>query len=350
MAWAAHGVILRLRSPLHVGHSKVSNLQRTRPYVTGKTLWGALTARLTRDGFVPPNGFTPGKNPYVEVGYYVSQHLAFTYFFPAVKLIAGTQPDLTDRWLCVDNYLLSFTPLDDLGTYLFLDSYASTALDYERFGAEEGSLHEVEFISPRTRPLADTPLADHIADLYGMPDPDASELGAQVYLVGYLAEYGTSGLNWQEALGKLQLGGERGYGWGRVELVSHIPVQRNLFNSLRICDDGTSICLRAEKKALAPAHVLAALYRESGRTHPPVTGLQGVIEPWVGRETHADGAFGREPSGARICWVPGTAVPAGTVARIGPYGIWEGLITEGRIRVCGLTRVDKGQRGGDELA
>ena len=49
MTWRAFEVVLRLRSPMHIGCGKVGNLQRTRPYVTGRVLWGALTMRLTRD-------------------------------------------------------------------------------------------------------------------------------------------------------------------------------------------------------------------------------------------------------------------------------------------------------------
>ena len=45
MAWRAYKIVLRLRSPLHIGRGKVGNLQRTRPYVAGRNLWGALTAR-----------------------------------------------------------------------------------------------------------------------------------------------------------------------------------------------------------------------------------------------------------------------------------------------------------------
>jgi hypothetical protein len=42
-------LVLRLRSPLHIGWNKTGNVQRTRSYVTGRNLWGALTMRLTRD-------------------------------------------------------------------------------------------------------------------------------------------------------------------------------------------------------------------------------------------------------------------------------------------------------------
>ena len=49
MVWTIYRVTLKLTSPLHVGWKKIGNLMITRPYVTGRTLWGALTARLVRD-------------------------------------------------------------------------------------------------------------------------------------------------------------------------------------------------------------------------------------------------------------------------------------------------------------
>ncbi|WP_041331191.1 MULTISPECIES: hypothetical protein [Roseiflexus] len=44
MSWQAYEVIFRLRAPLHVGWRRVSNLQMTRHYLTGRNVWGALLA------------------------------------------------------------------------------------------------------------------------------------------------------------------------------------------------------------------------------------------------------------------------------------------------------------------
>ena len=63
--------------------------------------------------------------------------------------------------------------------------------------AEESSLHETEFIAPQTRD------------------------GDPVYLLGYVFVQEGCKLLGENALDKLQFGGERGYGWGRVKLVGH---------------------------------------------------------------------------------------------------------------------------------
>src|SRR5437588_6306984 len=74
MAWTAYQVSFRLLSPLHIGWRKLGNLQQTRPYVTGRTLLGALTARITRE---------QGSNEYTEIGKLVDKQLTFTYFYPS---------------------------------------------------------------------------------------------------------------------------------------------------------------------------------------------------------------------------------------------------------------------------
>lgn len=117
MSWKSYRVIFRLYSPLHIGWRKLGNLQQTRHYVTGKVLWGAFTARMTRD--------LPELGNYECVGARVNNELAFSYFYPAVG-------ERVNAW-----------PWDDPDEFAwhYLGSYASTSLDYSRNAAEEGSLH-----------------------------------------------------------------------------------------------------------------------------------------------------------------------------------------------------------------
>ncbi len=181
MTWTAYQVSFRLLSPLHIGWRKLGNLQQTRPYVTGRGLWGALTARLTRE---------LGGSNYQEIGKQIDEQLAFTYFYPS------TQPDYPPTQ-SDDAFLWPWSDRWDEFSWTFLGSYASTALENAR-NAEAGSLHETEFIAPYTR------------------NSTSDEESVPVYLVGYIFEQDTCNLSWQRALSKLQLGGERGYGWGRI--------------------------------------------------------------------------------------------------------------------------------------
>ncbi len=271
MTWKMYKVVLRLLAPLYIGHMKLGNVQRTRHYVTGKALWGALTARLTRD--------TSQGNDYVGMGKRVNDELAFTYFYPAIA-------DDVDKW-----------PWDDTDEFAwrYLNTYASTALNYSHNSAEAGGLHETEFIAPRTRPFAN----------------DESE---QVYLVGYVFERDDCALDWRTALSRLQLGGERTYGWGRVRLENH-PAESESFWS------GWSIELNHDRPRLRAQGDKAPLYAYTLTNG--FSKAQGSIEPLLGRETNEAGAHGKVLKDARICWVPGAQVAQDAWLQIGNYGIWQ---------------------------
>jgi len=275
-------VVLRLLSPLHVGAGQLGNVQRARPYVTGKTLWGALTARITRD----KHQHGTQASYYQEIGKLVQEQLAYSYFYPAV----GEQVDVWPWGETADEF-----------AWRYLNTYASTALDYPRQTAEEGGLHEVEYIAPTTRDEK------------------------QVNLIGYIFEHAGCKLPWQAALRRLQLGGERTYGWGRVdlspqtgtvgdrpELEAHGP----LFDQWKVELDHDRPLVRATgDNPRLLAHTLA--------TGPYALGdVRGALEPLVGRETSQAHQHGKAPINSGVCWLPGAPVPQGTRLVVQAHGIW----------------------------
>ena len=265
MPWQSYRVVWRLRSPLRVGWRSVGNLQQTRPYVPGKVVWGALTARLTRD---LGNG-ADGK-AYRTVGKRLQATMRFGYFWPTTAPPAPRYP-----W----NEPAQFT-------YDFLASMMSTALDYESISAEEGSLHEAEYLRPYT--------------------PE----GQRVYLTGFLwvdeEALAQSGFPWQTALKHVLLGGERRYGWGRVHLESLEALPHPDI------DDPDAF---SWKKDRLPAHVLA--------TEEAAAMLQGPVEPLMGWEMLPDGRKSF-PLEAQLAFQPGTKVKTKSANfRIGSYGVWE---------------------------
>lgn len=264
--WNSHRITFELLSPLHVGRRKIGNVIDTRPYVPGRAIWGALTARITRD--------EQGDN-YEAVGKAVHEELAWTYFFPS------TRSEDVSVWPW-GNSRREFE-------WLYLGSYASTALE-EGHTADEGTLHEIEYIAPRTR------------------------CGSQVYLVGYFFVRDGSALNWHGALAHMQLGGERAYGWGRTRLVGTSPAEGSCFGVCAINDvSGERPVLRLPRDHVLLAHAC----------DPDTQRYDGVIEPLVGRETDTKTAgFGAHPSAAVVCWAPGTKTLREQDFRIGPYGIW----------------------------
>lgn len=273
MSWTCYEVTLRLLTPLHIGWMKEGNLQRTRPYALGKNIWAALTMRLTRDD--PSLG-----RAYREVGSRVQQDLAFSYFYP------GTEADG-----CVPVW-----PWDDPErfSWLFLGAAAATSINPGRRAAEETSLHETEYISSCTRE------------------------GNPVHLVGCIFVRDGSDLRWREALSRLQVGGERSYGWGRLQPRGEPrPVQAPA------CLWGWQMHLSGRRPVLSGA---------SGSTlhaHALADGLQvtsGTLEPLVGRETTDAARHGAAVAAARLSWAPGSAVGAATEVELIENGIWRALI------------------------
>lgn len=283
MTWRAFEVILRLRSPLHIGCGKVGNLQRTHPYVTGRVLWGALTMRLTRDAFQGRGGVTDS-GQYREVGDQVHRDLAFTYLYPALK----SDADYQVVW-----------PWDNESTFRrrFLSSYQGTALSCPQQSAAEGMLHEVECISPHTL-----------------------DTGEAVFLKGYVFEKEGCDLNWQSALKRLQMGGERGYGWGDVELVNTLQFADELLfgGPAMFRYDGDVPVIRLPTDGRLLAHTLAA--------DLPVA---GDVEPLVGREWRSDNPrrcyVGQHVAFGDVCFTPGSVTIQALDFVVEKFGVWREL-------------------------
>lgn len=277
MTWKAYRVMFKLKSPMHIGCGKVGNVQRTRPYVTGRAFWGALTMRLTRDKYAKENKPATKSENYQIIGDKVNKLLGFSYFYPAIS----QSEQISYPWDKENQF-----------RHRFLSSYTSTALVYPQQAADEGLLHEVEFLSPRTL-----------------------DEGKQVYLIGYVFEKDDSTLKWRDACTRLQMGGERGYGWGMVELIGEPVETQALFGEqVTFNGDGDQPIIQSETLL---AHTLS-------------TGLSatGEIEPMVGREWRSHNLKNRF-AGQHIekfcdpCWVPGSTMKQSQKFVIQDFGIWK---------------------------
>jgi hypothetical protein len=283
MVWKAYQLIFRLRSPLHVGCGKIGNLQRTRSYVTGRVFWGALTMRLTRDA---ANGGGPAdeSRQYKRFADDVHRFLAYTYFYPALK--TGTTYRVVWPWQDESCF-----------RHRFLSSYSGTALCYPQQSAATGMLHEVEFLSPRTL-----------------------DTGEPVFLAGYVFEGQGCSLAWKEACKRMQLGGERGYGWGNLEHVeTSEQVNEDLFDGIARFDgreERPRIALTGSQPSRSLlAHTLAGDLPASGE-----------VEPLVGREWRSHNAryrfAGQHIEFNGVCFAPGSTVDQLLEFSIGDHGLW----------------------------
>lgn len=276
--WMAYRITLKLLSPMHIGWRKVGNLQQTRLYVPARTMWGALTARLTRE---------TGTQDYKEIGRQVSGGFRFSYFY----FTDQAETDLncinsTGGWpWSVGDHEKGNTGLFD---WRFLNSYASSPITKQQV-TEEGGLHETEHIMPFTRE------------------------GKQVYLTGWVFEHNALSQNisnWQEILSRIQLGSERSYGWGRVSLVADPEEKHEMFGAeLELKNDDPEVII--PENAFITSH--ASLSNEN---------FIGKAEMLAGRLTSDASRYGHDFAPLMPCWVPGTLVTKEKRFAIGPDGIW----------------------------
>ena len=270
--WHAFRVAFPLRSPLHVGWRTTGNLKQTRPYLIGRSFWGALTARVARDLL---------DGDYREADIQVRRNVVHTYFYPSVN------PDRVDLW--------PWGRDRDRFAWLHLDSFSSTALVDGR-AKLDGSLHETELIAPVARD------------------------GSPVWLVGYVwcTDAGLELVS-RKRLGRLQFGGERAYGWGRVSPPSMAPLSASdlLFGIWNWAEESGQIDVHPP--STEPVQVVAHVAMDkAGSTEAP----HGRVEALVGRLTTESKRlqFGGAMSTAEICLSPGTLSSASY--SIGGFGLW----------------------------
>lgn len=287
MTWTHYLLVFRLESPLHIGHRKVGNLMQTRRYVPGKVLWGALTAHLVRLAGQGDNG-----QAYQKVGEQLAEYFRFGYLWPTHQKgdSCPTKPHF---------------PWDEpedraYWDYLYLSSRARTALEAYSHTAAEGMLYDVEFIAPHTRE------------------------GNPVYLVGDLWVKENLPQNvdnvpvrdkWQQALRVLRLGGERGYGWGRVErcLLEPTTNKETAAGFSWREEQGNEVVVNIPEASPIPTHALAT-------GNEAVSNIQGMVEPLVGWEQQPDGIY--KISTPLIAYMPGSIITQRSKMRVNTYGIW----------------------------
>jgi len=294
MGFVHYRVVLKLISPLHIGRRKYRNLMEPREYVPGRTLWGALTARIVRDYFKGETG------KYERVGDLLNKNFRLGYLWPSLD---GEN---------------SYFPWEHKDfDYLFKSGYMGQSIDYTRGATEEGYLHEIEFIPPKTRD------------------------GRQVYLIGDLWVSNKNGfieskdplkvkiedktIDMAEVLSSLQLGGERSYGWGRVKCKHLRTHSGHALGSIKIESANSEVILEFSENSHLTAHALAAPWK--GENSIPENCFQGEIEPLTGYSWKKSDEKSSEKQGWHlslppICFIPGSLVKEKLKVKIGKFGIF----------------------------
>lgn len=288
MTWQLFRLTYELLSPLHIGYQKVGNMQRTRYYIPARNLWGAITEHLTRSGF-QAQGASQGD--YRKIGEWVKSHCRFSYFF-----VSEENSVLVPRYQ--DGGLYYGNLIQAQFERRYLDSLASTALDAATNSAAEGTLHEVEVISPYSQVVENVPRHTCLTGWVFLKDETISILGTEE--------------KWRTWMGDLQVGGERRYGFGHLRFLS-LKTDSTL-NGLAVDLDLPLPQVTIQEKDALPAHVLTKGIH-----------ARGAVEPLVGRETSSSHAFGYKLTRGMVCWAPGSVLTHMAQVHLEREGYWRSI-------------------------
>jgi hypothetical protein len=280
MSWQCFQLTFELFSPLHIGFHKVGSVQRTRHYIPARNLLASSAETFVRSGLL--------HHSYQDALRWVQEHLTFSYFF------------VDEGQELVPTYTNEGLKYGDLSRECFEHRYISarvtTAIEASTGSAEDGSLHEVEFISPHTLDARQNPTTTRMSGYMFVTDEAWETMGNETALKTRLTE--------------LQVGGERRYGFGRLRLAG--------------CKPSTGICgIPLTHGTPRPQVQLADNSRFLA--HVPSGGVRarGMIEPLVGRVTQADSrTYGRTLTRSGICWAPGSICEEAGVFEFAEEGVW----------------------------
>ncbi|MGQ9638448.1 MAG: RAMP superfamily CRISPR-associated protein [Thermodesulfobacteriota bacterium] len=298
MNWQLYMWTFRLKSPLHVGFHKIMHFFRTRPYIPGKLIWGVLTAKLT-----------PLLScDYQTVGEFLKKAMRFGYFYPYGDS-EFYLPVYTEEGLKFG--LLSQNEFDKR----ILSSMASAAIEAESLTAEEGMLHEVEFINPYTIDDAKPVL---FKGLIWIRKISENEITFSIKNDELLIIYNKTRVEFKnELVNRLQIGGERKYGFGLIELKEFIEISNIEFSGLpgSWCEKDGEVYISINKEDAIWSHVL---YSDN-------INIKGNIEPLVGRDWDTSKGAGRKLIPYGLCWVPGSILCEEKTFKIAEFGIWKSI-------------------------
>lgn len=297
MGWKAYKLVYYAKSPIHIGWHTLGYIKLTRYYITGKNIWGAMTANIVRTLY--------GHEDYQAVGELLKNNILVSYFYPAIDFQNPLLPKFQNDGLHYGKY-----PASDFER-LFIQSYGQTAILPENNTAEDQSLHESDFIS-------------HYIE------GEDTKKHQKVYFVGYIfihdkVHYKGQLLTWENiarAITEIFVGGDRKYGWGRLLLETgktEEVMDGKIFGNNQLEPKDEGLCIKIAKDNHIPAHL--ELKTEGGFK------IRGNREPLVGLDwgTHETSpgkiGAGQKISAAKICWMPGSVMVEEKPLKISEFGM-----------------------------
>ncbi|MHA1723080.1 MAG: RAMP superfamily CRISPR-associated protein [Candidatus Baldrarchaeia archaeon] len=318
--WFCYKAYLEAKAPIHVGYgAKLGIVDRTRYYIPAKNIWGALTSLIAKSIM---ESYSP--KTYQIVGEFLNENIKLSYFFPIeywkdygkIHVEQVFAPCYTDEGLkfgvCKNKKKISPEEFERI----FISSFVSTALNKTSKSAEEGALHEIEFIKDKIKYDTETKPTFFMGyffakDKFLKINVEGKEV--EITLENSIEVDGVK-------LNELWIGGERNYGFGKVKIFSLEKTDQkevNLFNSgMKTDTTGENILVKSEdKNKIALSHV--------NIENLGIKVVKGDLEPLIGREWTEEGSGQKISQTAKICITPGSQFTCEDEMVIQNFGIWE---------------------------
>lgn len=303
--WKCYELKYETKSPLHIGYgSQLGIVNRTRYYIPGKTMWGAVTAVLSRRIMQSYD-----KEIYKKLGEFVTKHLIFSYFYPA-KGADIFYPNYTGEGLKFGDKEKGMMSKEEFERK-FITSYVSTAIERGKGAAEEASLHEIELISP----------VQIVGYLFTDLEKDQGYAGTNVHVIEVGADkiwikIEDKGIEIFDAINDIQVGGERIYGFGKLKLIDNEIKQKDKFF------DKYELVLSTKKAGVTTEGEIIALSPVLIEDIKRLNSIKGDMEPLVVREWGSKGA-GRDVNYHGVALVPGTRFKTDCQIAIDEFCLWK---------------------------
>ena len=305
MVWICFKLIYDVQSPIHIGdNTQLGISNRTRYYILGKTMWGAVTAILSRWYMVKYDPII-----YKKIGNFVKKNLIFSYFFPLDKNKHILYPNYTDEGIVYGKNDNDSKISEGEFEAKFITSYVSTSVET----TEEGSLHEIEHLYP---PM-------FIGYVFINKDQSFQNKSLlkvkiqddkKILIIGKYKKVELFNL-----LDSIQVGGERSYGFGRLKRMnkSNPEMVSKIYNKSKVKLDLNYPTLQTD---IAFSH-LNFPETEEVHNNKRVIEIRGEFEPLVWRDWDNVKGCGHQKEFCTVALVPGSTFKPQKV-KIREFGIW----------------------------
>jgi len=327
MCLKLYQVVLKAQSPIHIGFGRLGYIQRTRHYLPGKSLWGAVTEALTNSLFDNPQFESPQYPDYIAIGDIIKENFKFSYFYITLnakdlskKLIPNLKSNPPGYGLTDSSKEPLFSQMEFEST--FISGFGSTAIKPDSQSAEEETLHAMEFLNHlvsyenKLHPVYFSGYLWARAGDYALGDAKKRLISQCAtddiaFCLKKIDEKGEkeveSNTTLQKVLNYFQIGGEKAYGGGMLRLLHplrEMEPDSSLWGRYSTKLEGKPLILVSKGEPI-PAHLFVDT---SQPAQPNAIKIHGDLEPLTGREYKEGEGVGRHLVCPGVYYVPGSIV------------------------------------------